>query len=296
MSMVLKDVALDQMTFSDLTAVVEPKVQGTWNLHEVSLPLNLGFLFMASSFCGLCGNIGQASYAAANTFLGAFVQYRQRNRLAASVFDVGVMADAGDVARTSGLLDRLERTGPRPTRLSEFLDTILLAKQRSFGEPHPSLSPTILQNHHAWENLSHIAQGMITTTPINSADNRFLWRRDARLGIYYNLDRSRQASADSSASGKPSLKALLAAGEASDKDTAAVVAEYIAKLMIKNVSEVALDRPLENLSMDSLVAIELKGWICHEAGVEISVISIVQCPSLMHTGEEIRQAMACDAA
>ncbi len=129
-SMVLRDRGLGEMTFSDWTAAVEPKVNGTWNLHSATLSCSLDF-FMFSSYCGFGGHSGQANYAAGNTFLDGFAQYRQRNGLVATVIDVGVMADAGFVARDIRLLKRLEKTLMRPVREKELLDAVTLAKERS---------------------------------------------------------------------------------------------------------------------------------------------------------------------
>ncbi|KAI0408030.1 KR domain-containing protein [Xylaria palmicola] len=75
MAVVLEDNPLDQMTFADRNSAVELKVRGTWNLHN-RLPQNPGFFILFSSYSGIVGQLGQANYASANTFLDAFVQYR----------------------------------------------------------------------------------------------------------------------------------------------------------------------------------------------------------------------------
>jgi NAD(P)-dependent dehydrogenase (short-subunit alcohol dehydrogenase family) len=70
MSMVLRDVELGEMTYVDWNTAVEPKVQGTWNLHNATCSSDLDFFILFSSFGGFSGNAGQANYGAANTFLG----------------------------------------------------------------------------------------------------------------------------------------------------------------------------------------------------------------------------------
>ena len=81
------------MNLQDWTAAVEPKVRGTWNLHEATKFRPLDFMLLFSSLCGLVGQPGQANYAAANTFLDAFAQYRQSLGLPASVLDLGPVED-----------------------------------------------------------------------------------------------------------------------------------------------------------------------------------------------------------
>lgn len=77
--------------------MILPKVQGTWNLHKALLTQTeqLEFFFLFSSICGVSGQMGQANYASANTFLDVFVQYRQSLGLPASTVDIGLVEDAG---------------------------------------------------------------------------------------------------------------------------------------------------------------------------------------------------------
>lgn len=64
------------MNIEDWNPVTRPKVHGTWNLHNATLAsgCNLDFLLLFSSLSGIVGQVGQANYASANTFLDAFVQ------------------------------------------------------------------------------------------------------------------------------------------------------------------------------------------------------------------------------
>ncbi|KAK8046024.1 polyketide synthase [Apiospora saccharicola] len=321
MSMALRDVSLHDMTSEDWTTTVETKVQGTWNLHEATSGLNLDFFIMTSSFTGLLGNYGQANYAAAGSFLDAFAQYRNRLGLPASVIDMGVMSDAGYVARNAELLNHLARAGPRPTKLAEFLDAVHLAVLRSFSGPTARTNSSSARGSYSgvasaegdgsgdgilidntWEFPAHFVQGLVTTKPFAAVGNHFAWKRETRMGLYHNISQAGQGAAGGGRSSKPSLKALVAAAgedeppeETSRKITMAL-AEYIANLTIKEVGDIPLEKPLESLGMDSLVAIELKSWVSHEAGIELSIITITQCPSLMAMGEEIRQAMVANAA
>ena len=86
MAMVLSDVGVMDMDLDTWNTAIRPEVEGTWNLHNL-VPKDLDF-FVLSSTCGLLGHYGQANYASANTFLDAFVQYRQNLGLPASVMDI----------------------------------------------------------------------------------------------------------------------------------------------------------------------------------------------------------------
>ncbi|KAI1131714.1 putative polyketide synthase [Nemania abortiva] len=288
MAMVLKDVGLDQMTFEDWTTAVEPKVQGTWNLHEV-LPSDLEFFILFSSYSGIVGQLGQANYAAANTFLDAFAQYRHQRGQSASVIDVGVIGEVGFVSQNAHIQDRFEKTGMKILREQHLLDTLAIAWQRSKPSPTQSFS-----NGGAYEFPSQVLTGLMTSTPIDSPSNRVAWKRDLRMAIYHNLDRSVGAP-KTKAQRKASLKVVLESSSSEEDKTmliAKAIAGALADFLIRDEGTIPLDQPVGNLGMDSLIAMEVRTWIRQQTGVDTSVFTIVQSSSLLGLGDHIRRAMA----
>ena len=79
---VLRDGFLIGKQLADLRDVVAPKLQGTLLLDAETRrePLDLFVLF--SSIAGITGNVGQAGYAFANSFLDAFAGWRDTRRAA----------------------------------------------------------------------------------------------------------------------------------------------------------------------------------------------------------------------
>lgn len=79
--------------------VLQPKVQGTWNLHN--LPVKPGHFVLFSSVQTLFGGAGQSDYTVANAFLDAFADYRHSQGLPAVVINwpawkqVGMAVDMG---------------------------------------------------------------------------------------------------------------------------------------------------------------------------------------------------------
>jgi NAD(P)-dependent dehydrogenase (short-subunit alcohol dehydrogenase family) len=288
LAMVLKDVGLGDMSFEDWNTAVRPKVNGTWNLHNASVQSELDFFVLFSSYAGFGGHNGQANYAAGNTFLDAFVQYRHKNGLVASVIDVGVMADVGFVARDADLLERLAKTIMRPVREQELHDALFLSMQRS----KPSTQPKQVQQT-VYSNPSQILLGLVTNIPISSPQNRAEWKHDARMAIYYNHDRSVDTTVTTT-SEKISLKAQLASetSTAIKIDTVAkAIASALATFLIKPDGSVPLDKPLADIGLDSLVAIEVRNWIRQQVGLTLTTITINQSPSLTHLAEEVCNAM-----
>ncbi|RCI14484.1 hypothetical protein L249_6098 [Ophiocordyceps polyrhachis-furcata BCC 54312] len=90
-AMVLKNIDVFNMTFSDWSEVFAPKVRGTWNLHNL-VTTDLDFFVLCSSICGVVGKAGQVNYSACGSFLDSFVKFRRQKGLVASVIDLGAVA------------------------------------------------------------------------------------------------------------------------------------------------------------------------------------------------------------
>ncbi|WP_037844043.1 KR domain-containing protein, partial [Streptomyces sp. NRRL F-5126] len=73
---ILQDATLANLTPDHLDAVLRPKADSAWNLHQQTKHLNLSAFVLYSSAAGTLGNPGQANYAAANTFLDALAHHR----------------------------------------------------------------------------------------------------------------------------------------------------------------------------------------------------------------------------
>ncbi|KAI1300936.1 putative polyketide synthase [Xylaria venustula] len=286
MAMVLKDMPLIDMTLSDWNAATKPKVVGTWNLHNAA-PADLDFFVLFSSWSGISGQWSQANYAAANTFLDAFVRFRQRNSLAASVIDIGVIGDAGFVSDNIEIHQKFEKAGIRILREQHLLDALTLAIQDSPPRPHRQTESDAIQPS------GQFILGMSTSNPISSPSTRTSWKRDARAAIYHNFDSTAEILNPGTANRK-NLKSLLASEDTDDgrkKIIAEAIAEALAGVLIRDVSSISLDVPLETLGMDSLVAIELRNWIRQHTGADVSAFTITQSPSLFSLGDCVRQGM-----
>ena len=74
---VLDDAMLDRQTWRRFRTAGLAKVDGAWNLHQLTLSAPLEFFVLFSSMASLVPMPGQGNYAAANVFLDGLAHYRR---------------------------------------------------------------------------------------------------------------------------------------------------------------------------------------------------------------------------
>ncbi|MEU6995134.1 HAD-IIIC family phosphatase [Streptomyces sp. NPDC046465] len=91
---VLRDAVVESIAADDLDAVLRPKTDAAWHLHELTAGTELSAFVVFSSLAGVLGGAGQGSYAAANAFLDALMQQRRRAGLPGLSLAWGLWAEA----------------------------------------------------------------------------------------------------------------------------------------------------------------------------------------------------------
>lgn len=284
LSMVLRDGSFLNMKQADWAAAIAPKLQGTFNLHD-ALGDTLDFFVATSSISGAFGNAGQANYAAANSFLDSFCQWRHRHGLPASVLDVGVVGDVGYVASNTTIQDNLKQAGYYVLREQDVLDALKWA----------IISGTPGNQH-------QLAIGVRSTKNLDDVSCRVNWRRDRRMAAYRNNADDGEASslsassptADALVSIVPKLKGnpgLLDAPGVEDS-IKEEIGRKIYTLMLQPTDEMDLSVSLAQLGVDSLVTIEVRNWIkratsgvSSAGGVEISTLELMGVGSVGAVGD-----------
>ncbi len=98
---VIDDGILNEQTWSRFKTVLDPKIDGAWNLHALSLASALDFFVLYSAGASLFGSPGQANYSAANAFLDGLAHYRRCLGLPALSINWGRWADVGMASKLS---------------------------------------------------------------------------------------------------------------------------------------------------------------------------------------------------
>ncbi len=285
------------LTHSDWNEVLAPKVQGTWNLHKAFAGQSLDFFVLFSSLSGLVGPRGQANYAAANTFLDAFAQFRQSQGLPASVLEIGAMADVGIISENEKLQHQFLFAGVNLMHEQELLDAIELAIKIS---DHSNVDITDMVAK-GYVNARQLGTGMSTSLPLGSSQSIVPWKRDPRMAVYRNLEKELFATDafrhDEDDRGlRKFLETVKSEPRSLQKEESIMklthfIGSTLSDFMLRPVEDLDLAAPLSTFGIDSLVAIELHNWCRQMLGIRLSVLEIMGAESVGKIGKAVAQEM-----
>ncbi|RYP85129.1 hypothetical protein DL769_001033 [Monosporascus sp. CRB-8-3] len=288
LALVLKDEALLDMTLESWQGATEAKVQGTWNLHHALKDQPLDFFVLLSSIYGVQGNPKQANYAAASTFLDAFVQFRQQLGLPASVVDLGVMEDIGFVSQNTAILKNLRRAGAQLIREKEFLGSLQLAIRASLT-PAPAL-PTATSTY---INRAQFVVGLGQHPPdARGLDLKVDGSNTNQSGeathkeIDGSDDELQRFMADVL---RDPTRSLLEDEAGATQFLAGQVARCLKTLLIfSDNSDLELDQGMADLGVDSLIAIELQSWWVQNLASHVTILELTKSASILELGKLAR--------
>ncbi|KAE8391132.1 putative polyketide synthase [Aspergillus alliaceus] len=270
LSTVLRDHAFTQMAYDDWKSVLKAKLDGTWNLHHATHNIKLDFFVLFSSISGLRGNIGQANYAAASTFLDSFNLYRQQLGLPSTVIDLGVVEDVGLVSRDSKLLQAFQSSSIYLLQEGEVIDGLQLAI--SLSQPMASSGATPL--------ASRVILGHALSTNAGQYHLQHWVQGDARYSKYLKYDQGALRDPQEPETTNQ-LKTLLSRakrieGFLDNEDNKSLVRKQVISALASLIpgSQGMDEDEISGKVIDSLMAIEARTWLRRNTNIEFDVVEI----------------------
>lgn len=246
--------------------VVKARVQGAWNLHNSLLTTPLDFFVMLASLTGIIGNRGQAAYAASNTFMDSFANYRTLQGLPASTIDIGVVAGVGYVAEHKSREAQIRSVAHDLLNEKELLALVKTAINFESKEDAGDL------------NSHQILAGCKLVPDLAT----LWWAADPKFS---HLLRATEDSAVSSPGSKGSLTTIsireyLKQAQSSGSGGIHTIIETaliskIAALSMIPQEEIEVEKPLAAYGMDLLVAVEIRNWIANEIAANIPALEFI---------------------
>ncbi|MCX4760218.1 type I polyketide synthase [Streptomyces sp. NBC_01275] len=269
---VLDDGVVESLDGGRLGAVLAPKVDAAWHLHELTRGMGLSAFVLFSSAAGVFGTAGQAGYAAGNVFLDALAQARRAEGLPGLSLAWGLWAGDESMAGGLGAVDRQRIARQGGEALSEVEGLALLDGALAVAEHDGLLVPTRL-NFPALRALADSGQ-----LPV----------------ILSGLVRTRIRRAIE-ASGDPGLRERLAVmGEAEAiRHLVQLVRSEVAVVLGHTTPDaVGAEKPFNDLGFDSLTAVELRNRLSSAAGMRLPATLVFDYPNPTQLAEQIWREIA----
>ncbi|MEU6681076.1 type I polyketide synthase [Streptomyces sp. NPDC046925] len=258
---VAEDGVLSEMSQEQLERVLRPKVDGAWNLHELTRELDLKAFVLYSSLAGLFGTAGQANYAAGNAFLDALATLRREQELPAVSMVWGLWEESSGISGELSEIDlrRLGRMGLRALPTSEAMslfDTALAA-----DEPVVALTGVDTGALRArGDGVPALLQGLVPAS------------------------RKRRSAAGGETGGEAESLSTRLAGLSPD-ERERVLTDLVRGVVAgilghEDPREIETDRAFQELGFDSLNAVELRNRLNALSGLRLANTVVFDYPSV----------------
>ncbi|MEV4148837.1 type I polyketide synthase [Amycolatopsis sp. NPDC049691] len=257
---VLDDGVIDGLTPDRITRVLRPKAEAARHLHELTADRELAAFVLFSSLAGTLGGPGQASYAAANTYLDALA----RERRAAGLPATSVAWGAWRGGRGEGLAEQgLPAMDPEPA---------LLALQQALADDETVLAVADIR----WDRYRKtLAQGRPSA---------------ALLGI------SEAGAPEAAETGWDRRLTGLDVAEQHRLVLELIQAQAAVALGYPSPEAIEPDRAFRDLGFDSLTAVDLRNRLGEATGLRLPVTLVFDHPTAVALAEHVRRELAGDPA
>ncbi len=270
-AMVLEDGLLLNLNRSQMRRVMAPKMNGAWNLHGMTKDIALDHFVLFSSLSSSFGNAGQGNYAAANAMLDALAHHRRAQGAPCLTVNWGFLRDVGYLSGRQQLGERLERQGVMSFTIAQALDALERAIQRQ-----------------------DVQVGVM----------RVDWSRWRGLGVtdrvsprFAHLLPNKSSSEMENGEDLPSIDDLHnAAQEIRPQLVGRLLRDKMARLLGVMPEHLDGDKPLLDLGLDSLMAVEMRNWIESQLNVDLPVAQLVRSAGLDRLIDTVCEQFAVSAA
>ncbi len=257
---VLDDGILAQLDWDRFRRLFEPKVYGSWLLHEYTKSLDLDFFILKSSLLSLLGSAGQGNYTSSSTFLDTLAAYRRAAGLPATAINWCAWSEGG-LATVSGARGE--------------------AMWSSLGVEF--VSPDLAMQ--VYDKLMHRD---VEQVAVAVAD----WPTYAsKVGEPPFLAELLDVNTDSASSPRPQIKPAADADptDVSEEARRQFVGELQQHIMAELGFEDAIDpdQPLNEIGLDSLMSVSLANSLEDAFGILVPVSDLIKGPTINQLVDDV---------
>jgi surfactin synthase thioesterase subunit/acyl carrier protein/NAD(P)-dependent dehydrogenase (short-subunit alcohol dehydrogenase family) len=250
---VLDDGILAQLDWDRFASLFEPRVYGSWLLHEYTKSLELDFFVLNSSLWTLLGSAGQANYTASSTFLDSLAACRRIAGLPATVINWCAWSGGGlatvSGARGEAMLSSLGMKFVSPNLATEMFDKLM------------------------HRDVDQIAIAIVDWPTYSSKMGK-----SSFLAELLNTNENSRTS--KLAQGKVVLntRRIAANGQAREQLLSRLQQHITAKLGFAEAIDP--DQPLNEIGLDSLMSVSLSNSLEDEFGIPVPIAELISGPTI----------------
>ena len=260
---------------------VDPKVKGSWNLHNSlkGRDSQLDFFLITSSISGSVGTATESNYCAANAFLDSFARYRRSLGLPAISIGLGMISEVGYLHEHPEIEALLLRKGIHAINEDEFLqicDIALTDSASSISQDNDQFTKA-----HVLTGLEVLGLNDIRRKGFEGGSHVL---DDPRASIIAGAlastdDNNDRDPTDKGSTNLPASVAAALAASSGDGDDAMddslldaiqqVVADKMGNLLLLSPDQLSRQTHLSDFGLDSMLAAEFRLFIFHTFDVDV---------------------------
>lgn len=266
-AMVIDDALIANLNPERMAHVLEPKVKGAWNLHELTRDLPLDHFMLYSSVTTYIGNPGQANYVAANAWLEGLAVLRRAKGLPVTCIGWGPIGDAGYLTRNEAVKDSLAgRLGAEPLSAALALSMLGLALEAS-------------QSNLAIADFRFSALARLLPS--------------AQSARFTKLRRHAD-DAPNGTEGAGDFKSMIEGKSPAEVQVlvAQLVTQEVAQILAVSAERIDPSRSLHDLGLDSLMGVELALGLEKRFGIQIPAMVLNEGPTVERVTARIVERLA----
>ncbi|BCS03320.1 type I polyketide synthase [Aspergillus luchuensis] len=252
---------------------IDPKVQGTLNLHRAleGHDAALEFFLMTSSISGSVGTATESNYCAGNHFLDMFARYRRALGKPAVALGLGMISEVGYLHENPEIEALLLRKGIQAINEDEMIQVIDIALSETQTVPH-----SYDERAHA-----HVLTGL---EPFGLKE----LRKKGFEGTNPTLNDPRAILLSRALDGEGDMALKNQAGKLPMEVAAAVeegaslraaigdhVARRFSNLVLMPLAKLDASKPLAAYGMDSMIAAEFRSWFFQAFKTDIPFLELL---------------------
>ena len=253
-AMVLDDGLLANLDEERFRRVLAPKVVGADNLDRLTRGMPLEYFVLFSSATTLVGNPGQGNYVAANAYMEGIARRRRQEGLKALAVGWGPITDVGVLARSERLRARFQKLiGVRGMRARDALDLMARALEQ------PAAANLAVMTISPTEGIFTADRLPVLVSPTYASMVRGDQAEPGRLA--HNVDLYALARNEGM--------------EAVQRTLTDIIVVQLAHILHAREEDIPRVRPLAEIGVDSLMAIEVAMNLEETVGIHMSLTSTI---------------------